>query len=471
LKVRAELLRGWLGPLPAVARLPRHYPLEVASERTVCEACQGPLRRQRSSIHYPRGILLGQPRVHYIQKQCVRCGKVYHPQAYRALVPAQGNYAFDLIVEVGLARFRQHRQNREIQQEISTRWGLRLPSATINELAHTFLDCLAATHDAKLPELRKRLEDDGGYVLHVDGTCEPGTDTVFNAVAGNRGWTLLGAKMSGEDVQQIAALLRRCRESFGTPLGLVRDLSSQIETARNEALADVPDLICHYHFLENVGTKLCEKPHTKLTAGLRRLKIQSALRSLRKDLVRYSKQQAGLSARQIEQFLQSPELLAKLDPLQARRMVTYLALRWLEDFGADLRGEYFPFDLPSLAFYRRAVQLYDWLASLTSAANFPRRELPTLRTITRHLAPLREDAAVIEAAMRLEKAQALFAELRDVLRLTSDPHRPVLHRRLRPGLASGARPPSAPLPAPERQLALLRSLHRDLDYAECEHCQ
>ena len=119
---------------------------------------------------------------------------------------------------------------------MQARWGLLLPSSTINELAHTFLDYLAATHQARAPQLRKRLEEDGGYVLHVDGTCEPGTDTVFNAVAGNRGWTLAGAKMSGEDVKQIAGLLRRCVESFGTPLALVRDLSPQIEAAGKEAI-------------------------------------------------------------------------------------------------------------------------------------------------------------------------------------------------------------------------------------------
>ena len=236
LKVRAQLLCRWSGPLPAGGRLPKDYLLEVASEHTVCEVCSGHLRRQRSSTRYPRGVTLGKPRVRYVEKKCARCGKVYRPEIYHQLVPPEGNYAFDLIVEVGLARFRQHRQNGEIQAELRTRYGLRLPSSTINELAHTFLDCLAATHQAQAPQLRKRLEEDGGYVLHVDGTCEPGTDTVFNAVAGNRGWTLAGAKMSGEDVKQIAGLLRRCVESFGAPLALVRDLSPQIEAAGKEAL-------------------------------------------------------------------------------------------------------------------------------------------------------------------------------------------------------------------------------------------
>ena len=203
-------------------------------------------------------------------------------------------------------------------------------------MAHTFLDYLAATHQARAPQLRKRLEEDGGYVLHVDGTCEPGTDTVFNAVAGNRGWTLAGAKMSGEDVKQIASLLRRCVESFGKPLAVVRDLSPQIETAVKEALPEVLDLICHYHFLENVGKKLCEKPHAKLTAALRRLKIQAALRSSAKGLGPLQ-QTDGLPFQPSRSHNASNRrnCLADLEPLQARRMAAYLLLRWLEDYGAD----------------------------------------------------------------------------------------------------------------------------------------
>ena len=221
---------------------------------TVCEVCGGPLRRQRSSTRYPLGVMLGEPRVRYVEKKCVRCGKVYRPETYHQLVPPQGNYAFDLIVAVGLARFRQHRQNGEIQAELhSPLRTLRCPPPRSTSWPTPSWTALAATHQARAPQLRKRLEEDGGYVLHVDGTCEPGTDTVFNAVAGNRGWTLAGAKMSGEDVKQIAGLLRRCVESFGTPLALVRDLSPQIEAAGKEALPGVLDLICHYHFLENVG--------------------------------------------------------------------------------------------------------------------------------------------------------------------------------------------------------------------------
>jgi len=429
LKARDQLVRNGSEPLPAAGRLPKHYWLEVASYKTVCDACQVPLRRQRSSTHHPVGLMLGQPRVRHVQKECPTCGKVYGSETYRQLVPPQGNYAFDLIVEVGLARFLRHRQNREIQEELNERWRLHLPLSTINELAHAFLDYLAAAHQAHAPELRKRLQQDGGYCLHVDGTCEAGTEILFNAVAGNRGWTLAGCKMASEDAAQIAQLLRRCVEWFGLPLALMRDLSSAIEVAKSQVVPGIPDLICQYHFLENVGTKLCEKPHAKLTACLRRSKIRPALRSLRCDLIRYSKQRVPFSAAQIEQLLKAPKLAANIDPVQLRRLLAYLPLRWLEDYGADLQGEYFPFDLPSLAFYRRCRVLESWLAEVVGATDFPRQTFSTLATIKRHLAPVRENAELVAAAERLEKAETLFNELRDVLRLSNDPNRPLLRQR------------------------------------------
>lgn len=429
MKTRAQLVRDWSGPLPAAGRLPKHYRLEVASHRTVCDTCQVPLRRQRSSPHHPVGLMLGQPRVRHVQKQCPVCGKVYGSEAYRQLVPPQGNYAFDLIVEVGLARFLRHRQDREIQEELNQRWRLHLPLSTINELAHAFLDYLAAVHQAHAPQLRKRLEEDGGYSLHVDGTCEAGTEFLFNVVAGNRGWTLANCKMASEDAAQITQLLRLCVEWFGFPLALVRDLSSQIEVAKRQVVPNIPDLICHYHFLENVGTKLCEKPHGKLTACLRRSKIRPALRSLRCDLVRSSKQRVPFSADQIEQLLKASKQAANVDPVQLRRLVAYLPLLWLEDYGADLQGEYFPFDLPSLAFYRRCRVLNSWLTEVVGDTDFPSQTFSTLETIKRHLAPVREDAELVAAAERLEKAETLFNELRDVLRLSSDPNRPLLRQR------------------------------------------
>jgi len=429
LKLRFQLVGSLPGPLPRACQLPKHYSLEVASDREACLHCSGPLWRVRTSTHYPLGLMLGRPRVRLIHKQCSTCQQADSLEAYYQYVPPGGNYAYDLIVEVGLARLCDHRQDAEIQRDLQERWGWSPPASSIGQLAHSFLDGLAAIHGVHIPVLRQRLAEDGGYALHLDGTCEPGTEVTFAGFAGSRGWTLEVAKMTTENAPEISKLLRRCVEHFGTPLAVVRDLSKNIEKAKQEVIADVPDLICHYHFLENVGTKLCEKPHAQLTNALRRLKIRPALSSLRKELVRWSRKGTPLSATQIDHLLSHPEQIAELDAVALRRFVVYVLLRWVEDFGADLRGEYFPFDLPSLAFYRRGQRLGEWVSELLAAENFPQREFSTLQTMARHLASLREDPQVVAAAERLEKAGALFEELRQILRLSSQPHERLLRGR------------------------------------------
>ena len=448
--MRGQLLSNAAVPLSAATRLPEHYLLEVASGRTVCESCQVALRCQRASTRYPVGLALGQPCVRSIEKQCPVCRRIYRAEEYPEWVPPHGNHAFDLVVEVGLASFLRHRQNGEIQRELEARWGLRLSCSTIRDQGQAFLDYLAATHQARLPQLRDRLQQDGGYVLHVDGTCEAGTDIIFTAMAGNRGWTLASCKMATEDTAQIGALLRRCVEWFGLPLALVRDLSPQIEAAHQQVMPGVPDLICHYHFLENVGTKLCEKHHGKLIACLRRLKIRPVFHSLRHDLVRNVKQKGPLTPAEVEQLLTAPEQTGHLDPAQRRRALVYLLLCWAEDYRADLQGEFFPFDLPGLAQYRRYRALYDWLVEIMTAALAAGPSLRTLETIRRHLAPLVQDRELVEVAARLEKAAALFHELRGVLRLSSDGRHPLLHQRP---------VPDGPVQARQREQHLQKWIH------------
>lgn len=367
--------------------------------------------------------------VRSVQKQCPVCHQMYCSEDYPELVPAFANYSFDLIVEIGLARFLRYRQNEEIRHELKQNWGLQLPCSTISELAQSFLDYLAAVHQAHIPELRERLQQDGGYALHVDGTCEAGTEILFNAVAGNRGWTLAGCKMATEDATQIAGLLRLCVEWFGLPLTLVRDLSVQIETAHQQVMPSVSDLICQYHFLENVGMKLCEKHHAKLTNWLRRLKIRPTLSVMRRNLVRSSKRKASLTSAEIDNLISHPEQANHLDAVQTRRWLAYALLRWVEDYGADLQGEYFPFDLPSLALYDRYQALHAQLGRILPTMDSHDQAFRTLESIQRHLTAVLQDAEVVETAQRLKKAAGLFNELREALRLTANRCQPLLHQR------------------------------------------
>jgi hypothetical protein len=321
------------------------------------------------------------------------------------------------MIGIGLERFERHRQNQEIQKYMENHYGLVLPESSINELADRFLDYFAAVHHAKANAIGQMINDHGGYVGHIDGTCEAGTEIVFTVIDEISGIVLLTSRMPTENVNDIKDLLYKCRQLFGVPLATMRDLSNNIAIARDEVFDNVADLICQYHFLENVGKALFNKTHQELTSLLRKLKIRPRLKSLRNGLVKRSQHEPSIPENQFNEFLNNPHKQLQLDNVMLRKHLTYFIFRWLDDYCCELKGEYFPFDQPSLVFYRRCVKLYDLLNELFIApASFKSRERQTLASVLRVLESVKNDETLRNIAQRLGKQVNIFEELREVLR-------------------------------------------------------
>jgi len=430
LSLRANLISQVHLPLPDYCCLPEHYILDVTTSRKVCDHCDNiKLRSQRIVNRYPVGILLGHPVLRHHIKKCSVCKREYPYEKLNSLVPRHGNYAYDIIVEVGLERFQRHRQNHEIQEDIQSRYGLVLPESSINELANRFLDYLAAVHYANARVIRQVFNDNGGYVGHFDGTCEVGTDILFTAIDEVSGIVLLTSRMPTENVNDIKQFLDKCRKLFGVPLATMRDLSNNIALARNEAFGDVLDLICQYHFLENVGKALFKKTHQELTSLLRKLKIRQGLKSLRNGLVRRSKNVPSIPEKEFNEFLKNPDKQLQFDNVMLRKYLTHFIFRWLDDYCSELKGEYFPFDQPSLVFYRRSVKVHALLNELIAAPSSKGRERHTLASIVRVLKPVKSDENLINIAQHLEKEVDIFEELRDILRFNRPDGKPILRQR------------------------------------------
>lgn len=428
LKIRTDLIDQVGSPLPVVCLLPDNYSLEVATVRCFCGDCGDvKLRRQRTIEQHPVGISIGRPLLHKLIKKCPECGREYSDERFNEFVPPNDNYCYDVIVEVGLGRFRHNRQNREIQKDILDRYGLFLSRSTIGDLAHRFLDYLAAVHHWKTGSICQMLDEQGGYVAHMDGTCEAGTDILFTVIDEISGVVLSTDRMATENVDDLEKLFDKCRDSFGLPLTTMRDLSMNIAAARDKAFGDVPDLICQYHFLENVGKALFKETYQELTKRLRKLKIQAKLKSLRAGLVKRNKKALPISEKDIEKFLKAPQKCLYLDNSQLRKHLTYFVLRWLNDYFSELKGEYFPFDQSTLVFYRRCVKVYDLLDEvLKNSVSFKGREKQTLASIFRALEPVKTDEPLVDIALRLEKAVTLFEDLRGVLKFDRSDGKPIL---------------------------------------------
>ena len=430
LTIRYELILKIKKPLHNYCMLPQNYILDLESPQTEC-SCGGTLRKQWLTTRHPIGILLGKPRLRHHIKQCSICKKVYPFESINRLVPPHGNFSYDIIVEVGLARFLKNKQNKEIQEDLSHRYQIILSSSTISELTNRFLDYFGAIHYANTDSILREIKERGGYVLYLDGTCEAGTDIIFAAVDGISKWVLDCHRMPTENVNDIVCLLRRCKRLFGEPVALLRDLSDKIREAIKSVFPGKPDIVCHYHILENVAKKLFLEHHKKLTRHLRNSKIMPSLRSIRNKLALSSKKEDPISKEEISKYLECPEKFLNLEHRQLKLYLTYLLLCWLKDSGHDLKGEYFPFDLPNLALYRRCTRLYDILVEITNIAKFKLKlnKWTTPHTIIRYLSPVKNDEDFVTTAKRLEKSEKMFKNLRNALTLKNSSNGPILRQK------------------------------------------
>ena len=155
---------------------------------------------------------------------------------------------------VGLARYHRHLQREEIRQAL-LRQGLALSAGSVSALCDRFLEMLERLHWQRAPALRAAMPQ--GYPLHIDATCDKGKGGTFLCLAGWTGWVLNAVRVGSENEQQLRPAVERTLTAFGDPLAVLRDLGG----AGAKAVADcrlrgVPDLLCHFHFLQAVGHQL-----------------------------------------------------------------------------------------------------------------------------------------------------------------------------------------------------------------------
>jgi len=97
----------------------------------------------------------------------------------RRIVAPGCNIAYDVIAHIGLARFVECRQCEEIQSELSRQQAIDVPVRTISELTQKFVAYFQVVHQQSIHLLRKEMDKRGGYILHIDGTCEEGSSVLL----------------------------------------------------------------------------------------------------------------------------------------------------------------------------------------------------------------------------------------------------------------------------------------------------
>ena len=319
-------------------------------------------------------------------------------QRLRTLVAPHQRFGYDLIVHVGLARYRDGQQREEIRAELQERHGILLSAGSVSLLCDRFLRLLEALHQKRVPALRAVLT--GGYPLHLDATCEKGKGGLFLCLDGWRRWVLQAARIPSENQLHLAPVVLRTVALFGDPVATVRDLGDA-GAAAVKPLHDrgIPDLVCHYHFLKAVGDRLFDEPYAQLRGLLRTAGLRGVLHSLLRQLRRSGSDGPDLAVSSVRERETLPALVL-----------------WMIE-GEGHKEAAYPFGLVHLDFVHRcrdtARRADQWLPAPRSAV-----ERQVLHRLGGLVARLDRDARLMRAVAQLDERRVAFDELRDVLWLT-----------------------------------------------------
>lgn len=404
-----ETMPSVLFPDPALIRF--------TPERATCDCGERLLvqKTRRKKIL----TLLGPFIAHETVAQCELCSRTFPSDPLLRLVGPRCNVAFDVLVFVGEALFRRHRNTREVRCELIAR-NVRLSISEIEYLGRKFVINLAAAHQRATPRIRRAMELSGGYILHLDAMHEGEAPALMSGMDSLRKFVLGNVKLPSEHADHIAPFLQKLKADYGSPIACVHDMGSGILKAVAQVFPGIRDFICHFHFLRDLGKDFLEPSYALIRSQLRSHGTASRLHAL----LRETRQSLGEHA-------SKSDLLAKTfkdgavseDSNLAALAATYSLTLWVLHGKHSGDGYGFPFDRPLLDFAERLLDLYRRLPQLLDSIldHDEPDEQQAIWKLALEVSHVGNDSVLCRAVEELRRRSSLFDRLRKAMRI-APPH-------------------------------------------------
>ncbi len=147
--------------------------LRFAPKRSTCLCCNQRLLVRRS--HRREVVILdtGSFTAEETQLYCPTCigSPVVRSEGLQQLVSSGAKYGYDVMVFAGRATFQRHRTAEEVVEELFHR-NVSISPSEVRIQARRFVVYLAQVHHESQDSLKELLNQQGGYILHLDGTCD-----------------------------------------------------------------------------------------------------------------------------------------------------------------------------------------------------------------------------------------------------------------------------------------------------------
>jgi len=350
----------------------------------------------------------------------LHCGRCRNPEVYASsdlsrLVPLGCTVGYDVLVWVGQALFVRDRRAEDVVAELSAR-HVHLSLSEVGYLGKKFVVYLALAHRQAAPELKAAMRAEGGYILHLDGTCEGGGPMLMSTLDSISQIVLGSVKVPSEKAEQLVPFLQEIKARYGTPLAAVHDMGLGILAAVKEVFAGVPDFICHFHFLRDLGKDLLASDYDAIRQRLRK-------HGLTEKLLRQARKLKGALDPQpdwVESFCQSvqggclPAAHLETFPL----LCAYSLIQWALAGKAEGEGYGFPFDRPQVEFAKRLRVLGQRLEEIKGIhLRGPWEDNRPLLRLSCQLKQLCADGGLQRMLATIDAKIQVFDQLRSALRI------------------------------------------------------
>ena len=329
--------------------------MDFLPERTHCPGCGVKLTVRKTRTRFVSTLHVGHFRAREVFLLCNSCGQTQRSAALGALVPPGANFGYDVIVYAGKALFLRHRNEAEVVAELAEK-NVQISPREVSLLGMKFIVYLALAHQRRAPALHADMRTRGGYICHLDATCEGGDPFLMSSIDSLSNIVLGNVKVPAEDAAHIVPFLERLKQTFGIPLALVHDMGKGILAAVATVFSGVPDFICHFHFLRDIGKDYLGYEYDTIRTRLSRHGIRATLRYRAKQLKREMDANPAMSYA-LQGGLKNSVLPAEAVAI-APVVGAYTLIQWVLSAKTEGDGYGFPFDQPHLAFALRLQHLY-----------------------------------------------------------------------------------------------------------------
>ena len=186
--------------------------VEFRPSITECSECKSGLLIQKTRIRKVSTLHIGRLQAQEFFKVCKQCGCTFRSEELCALVPPGGNFGYDVLTYAGQALLLRSRNEEEVVAELAER-NVKISPREVSLLGTKFIVYLAIAHQRLAPHITADMQIRGGYICHLDATCE-GRDPFLMSSIGSLSEIVLGnAKLPAENETNITVFLERLKDN------------------------------------------------------------------------------------------------------------------------------------------------------------------------------------------------------------------------------------------------------------------